>query len=124
MQTKKQQQVGETIKRSFGMVLLEQGVNIYRDALVSVTSVNMSSDLSLAKIYLSVYNSDNKLETLELIQREIRILKSELVRKIRRHVRRIPEIALYLDDTVDEIYRVNTLFDKLYEENQMGTEEE
>ena len=123
MQSKKQQQVGELVKRNFGMVLLEKGANIYNDALVSVTSVIMSSDLSLAKIYLSVYNTDNKLEIIQLLQNETPGLKSELVRRIRRHVRRIPDISLYMDDTLDEMYRVDALFDRLYEENQMGEQE-
>jgi ribosome-binding factor A len=38
-------------------------------------------------------------------------------------MRRIPDIAFYLDDTLDEMYRLNQLFDKLHDDKQMGNEE-
>ncbi|NNF35135.1 MAG: hypothetical protein HKN68_13560 [Saprospiraceae bacterium] len=40
-------------------------------------------------------------------------LKQSLVQRIRKHVRRIPNIEFYLDDTLDEIERIDALFDKL-----------
>jgi len=123
MQSKKQQQVSEIIRRNFGTVLFNLGPNIYGGALVTVTTVNMTPDLSLAKIYLSVYNTENKPEIIMLLNKEKRSLKSGLVHRIRRHVRRIPDIDFYLDDTIDEMYRVDQLFEKLYAENQMGEEE-
>ena len=40
-------------------------------------------------------------------------LKQALVKRIRKHVRRIPDIAFYEDDTLDEMYRLRDLFDNL-----------
>lgn len=123
MQTKRQSQIGELIKRNFGPVLQEQGSYIYGGAFVTVTNVIMSPDLALAKIYVSIYNTDSKETVLTQIRESKHGLKNALVRRIRRHVRRIPDIDFYLDEMVDEMYRVNALFDKLHEEKQMGEEE-
>jgi len=123
MPTKKQMQVAEIVKRNFGTVLLQNGINIYGNAFVTVTNVVMSPDLSLAKIYLSIYNADDKNEVLGMLRHHIYPLKSELVHRIRKHVRKIPNISLYLDETVDEMYRVDKLFNRLYAENKMGEEE-
>ena len=82
MQSKKQQQVAQIVKRNFGMVLFNEGMNIYQDALVTVTNVIMTPDLSTAKIYLSVYNADNKMEVIQLLNNQLRLLKSNLVCKI------------------------------------------
>ena len=58
MESKRQKQVAELIKRNFGTLLQQEGAYIYgSEALVTVTSVKMSPDMSLAKIYLSVYVS-------------------------------------------------------------------
>jgi len=47
-------------------------------------------------------------------------LKQALGNRIKKHIRRIPEIAFYLDDTLDEMYRLKGIFDRLHEDDQMG----
>jgi ribosome-binding factor A len=113
METKRQLQVGELLKRNFSTVLQEYGTNIYKNALVSVTQVKPSPDLSLAKIYVSVYGVEDKNTVVELLYENHSILKAELVRRIRKHVRRIPEIDFYLDDTLDEMYKIDELLSNI-----------
>lgn len=124
METKRQRQIGEIVRRHFSEVLQQEGSNIYKDALVTVTSVKMTPDLGLAKIYLSVYNTDNKQEVLLSLENEIVRLRQSFAHRVRKQMRRVPELGLYLDDTLDEMYRLNKLFDDLHDNNQMGSEEE
>ena len=123
MESIRQQQVGEMVKRHFGQVLLEEGSYIYGDAFVTITQVKMSSDLGLARIYCSVYNTENKQAVILGLQKEYRRLRQALGRRLRKKVRRIPEIEFFMDDTLDEMYRLNALFDKLHDDKQMGEEE-
>jgi len=124
MESKRQRQTGEIIRRHFSELLLQEGSNLSGGALVTVTMVKMSSDLGLAKIYLSVYNTENKQEVLLAFQQEAMRLRQSLARRVRNKMRRVPDIDFYLDDTLDEMYRLNSLFDKLHDDNQMGSEEE
>ncbi len=124
MESKRQKQIAEIVRRHFSDVLQQEGRYIYDNALVTVTSVKMSPDLGLAKIYLSVYNTDNKQGVVLNLEHEIVRLRQAFSQRVRRQMRRIPEIALYLDDTLDEMYRLNQLFDRLHDENQMGSGEE
>lgn len=124
MESIRQRQVGELIKRHFSSVLQQEGRYIYEDALVTVTNVKMSPDLMLAKIYVSVYNTMNKQGVVLEIQEHIHRLRQSLSQRIRKHVRRIPQLEIFLDDTLDEMYRLNSIFDRLHETNQMGSEEE
>ncbi len=120
--TKKQLQVGELIKRNFSMILLQEGSYIYgNDVLVSVTNVIMSSDLGIAKIYLSVYNTLEKDKVISIMEHHTKPLKHELAKRIRKHVRRIPNISFYIDETLDEIYKIDSIFDDLEKNNQMGS---
>ena len=122
-ESKRQKQTAEIIRRHFGTVLLQEGNYIYGDALVTITKVFVTPDISLAKIYLSVYNTDNKEQVVEKMIENIRSLKHSLSQRIRKHIRRIPDLSFYNDDTLDEMYKLNAMFDKLHDENQMGQEE-
>ncbi len=125
METKRQKQVAELIKRNFSHVLQSEGAYVFGTSpLVTVTSVKMSPDLGLAKIYLSVWNTENKQAVLLEMEEEHPRLRQSLGNRVRRQLRRIPDIAFYLDETLDEMYRVDALFNRLYAENQMPDEEE
>lgn len=113
MQSKRQLQVGEIIKRNFSEVLLQQGYNIYGSALVSVTNVVMSNDLSIAKIYLSLYNTEDKAATLGLIKEHTPKLRNELFQRLRKQMRKMPQIVFFEDETVDEMYKVDALFRRI-----------
>ena len=124
METKRQKQVGEMVRRNFGTVLLNEGSYIYGNALVTVTKVNMSPDLGIAKIYLSIYNTDDKQSVLLQLEHHRQKLRQSLAFRLKRHVRKAPYIELFIDDTLDEMYKLNKLFDKLEDENQMGKKDE
>ncbi|HRG21399.1 MAG TPA: ribosome-binding factor A [Saprospiraceae bacterium] len=113
METKRQLQLGELIKRNFSTVLQQEGRYIYGDVLVSVTKAIISPDLSQVKIYLSIYGSEEKEEILQNIENQTFQLKQALAQRIKSQIRRIPEIYLYIDDTLDEMYRVDGLLDKI-----------
>lgn len=123
-ESKRQLQVGSLAKRAFSNVLLESGRNIYGNIMVTVTDVKMSSDLGLAKIYVSVYGTENKLAVIAQLEENHHVLRQQFAHKLRKHVRRIPDIGIFLDDMLDEMYRIDGLFEKLRANNQMGKEEE
>lgn len=119
MESIRQKQVGELIRRYFSMILAEEGGFIYgRDKLVTVTNVKMTPDLLLAKIYISVYGTEIKQEVIfELEDNQVR-LRQSLGAKIGKQMRRMPEIAFFLDDTIDEMYRVQALLDRVQDDDQ------
>jgi len=124
METKRQRQVAELVKRNFGVLLQHEGGYIYgTEPMVTVTSVKMTPDLSLAKIYLSVFNTENKQAVMLTLDEERSRLRQGLAYRLKRQLRRIPDISFYLDDTIDEMYRVEAMLDRLYRENQMGSQE-
>ncbi len=113
MASKRQEQVAQMIKRNFSIVLSNEGLYIYGEALVSVTDVKMSPDLKLAKIYVSIFNTEDKDVVYDLLVQHTAMLKYELVKRIRKHVRRIPEIKIYRDDLIDEMYNIDDMLKKL-----------
>ncbi len=116
MESIRQKQVGELIRRFFGMILTEEGTNIYgRGKLVTITDVRMTPDLLVAKIYISVYGTEDKPEVILQLEEAHNLLRQALVGKIGKQMRRMPDIEFFLDDTVDEMYRVDDLLNRVGE---------
>ena len=123
-ESKRQQQVAEVIRRNFSTVLQQEGGYIYgNEVMVTVTSVSMTPDFGLAKIYLSIFNTENKQAVILQMEEGHHRLKQVLASFIRKKVRRMPEIAFYMDETLDEMYRINDMFKKLKDDEQLGKEE-
>lgn len=114
MQSKRQLQVAEQVKRHFSQVLQMEGFYIYGDqALVTVTSAAVAPDLSMAKIYLSIYNVDDKQEVIIQMRESVHRLQQGLAQRLKKHLRRVPRLEFFEDETLDEIYRINNMFDRL-----------
>ena len=124
METKRQKQINELLRRQFSMVLMDEGSYIFEKAMVTVTRVVVSPDLQNAKIYLSVFNTENKSEVMVSMDEHTHQLRHALAKRVGKQLRRVPEIAFYLDDSLDEYFRMEKLLADLRANNQMGREEE
>jgi len=125
MESKRQRQTAETIRRHFGVVLQQEGSYIFGvEPFVTVTKVFVTPDISQAKIYLSVFNVNDKEAVIDKVSENMHNLKKNLAHRIRKHVRRIPEIAFYNDETLDEMYKVNDLLDMVKKNDSKIREEE
>jgi ribosome-binding factor A len=121
MESKRQKQVAELVKRNFSLVMQEEAVNICgKSVFITVTKVNISPDMGYAKIYLSIFNTEHVQEPLLLLREELPSLKAKLGQRIRHQVRIIPNLALFYDDTIDEMYKVDGMMKKLEAEGQFG----
>jgi ribosome-binding factor A len=101
------------------MILTEEGRNIYgSDKLVTITDVKMTPDLLVAKVYVSVYGAENKQEVILLLEDNHTHLRQALASKVGKQMRRMPDLEYHLDDTVDEMYRVESLLNRISEEDK------
>ncbi len=124
METKRQKQINELLRRQFSMVLMEEGPNMFDKAMVTVTRVSVSPDLQNAKVYLSVFNTDHKQEVIMAMHENGSRLRYVLGGKVGKQLRRMPELQYFLDDSLDEFFKMDTLLRQLRADQQMGSEEE
>ncbi|KAA6301417.1 MAG: Ribosome-binding factor A [Candidatus Ordinivivax streblomastigis] len=80
--------------------------------MVSVTRVRISPDLSVAKAYLSIFPSEKGKELLDNINQNKKSVRYELGLRIGKQVRRIPELAFFLDDSVDYLENIDHLLNQ------------
>ncbi len=77
--------------------------------LISVTSVSVSPDLSVAKVYLSIFPSEKQTEFLEMIQGATKSIRYDLSQRTRYQLRQVPELHFYLDDSLDYLENIDRL---------------
>jgi len=78
----------------------EGGLN---GVLISVSKVTVPTDLSLAKVYLSIFPIDKAKELMTGIKINKAAIKHEIAQRTKHQLRRMPELFFYLDDSLDYI---------------------
>lgn len=111
MESTRLQKVNRLIQKELSEIFLLQ-TKASNGILVSVTSVRISPDLSIARAHLSIFPSEKGEEILKSIQENTKPIRFELGQRIRKQVRKIPELAFYLDDSLDYLENIDNLLNK------------
>lgn len=80
-------------------------------AMVSVTTVRVTADLSLARCYLSVFAGPDKKEVLESINLHAGKIRGEVGKRLK-NMRKIPELKYFIDDSLDYAMEIDRLLKK------------
>lgn len=108
-QTTRQQKVASQIQQDISSMFIKEAAGIVHGSLVTVSAVRMSPDLSLARVYVSIFPFANAQATLKKIKENVPFLRHELGRKVRNQLRIVPEIAFFLDDSLEHIENLEKL---------------
>lgn len=103
--------VGRLLQKELGDIFQKQTQGM-RGTLISVSSVRVSPDLGMAKIYLSVFPSEKAQELLSAIESNNKAIRYDLGQRVRMQLRKIPELSFYLDDSLDYIDNIDKLLNK------------
>lgn len=105
------ERLGSVIQRDLGQILQRN----YQPsgAFITVTKVKVTQDLSIAKVYLSVFTQDRDVQSIyKFIDEKQDEIRYELASKIKNQVRRIPELLFFEDDTAEYVNKMDKLFKK------------
>lgn len=89
--------------------IFRQKAGSFGGNMISVTHVEMSPDLSIAKAHLSIFPAENKEEILNSIKAENKMLRFELGKKVKNQLRKVPELHFFPDDSLDRAERISNL---------------
>ena len=90
-------------------IFLRKGGELAHGKMVSVTKVRVSPDLSFARIYISIYPSEGQESVLRGIQEHSPKIRFDMGQKVGRQLRIVPEIAFFIDDSLDYIDKIDRL---------------
>lgn len=107
METQRQKKIAGVIQEDIVDILqraaLEGGL---KGTLISVTKVSVTTDLSIAKVYISIFPNKDAEKLLEGIKSNAPLIKHELAQRTRNQLRRVPELSFFLDDSLDYIENI------------------
>jgi len=90
-------------------MLQREGTQLAGGKMVTVTVVRVSTDLSVARVYLSFFPADVNEEALKLIRAAARELRYDLGKRIGKQLRLNPELAFFGDDSADYSANIDRL---------------
>lgn len=106
------QKVGRLVQKDLGEIFQREGAALFPGKMITVTSVRVSPDLGLAKVYVSIFPTLGTEATLELIRHQAKTLRLELGKRVRHQLRIIPELAFFVDDSLDYIENIDRLLNQ------------
>lgn len=101
--------ISRLIQKELAMYFQLEAKNIVPGFMVSVTVVRISPDLSVAKVYLSVFPSSGSQEVLAKIKEVKGAIRRELGFKVKMQLRIVPDLYFFIDDSLDYINKIDDL---------------
>ena len=108
METTRQNKISRLLQKELSEIFLLQ-TKAMHGTLVSVSAVSISPDMSIARVYLSVFPSEKAEEMVKNINDNMKSIRYELGTRVRYQLRIIPELKFFVDDSLDYIEKIDSL---------------
>ncbi len=108
METNRQKKMGALLQEDLVDILQgEVRKNGITNLIISVSKVSVTTDLSIAKVYLSIFPTDKSSELLKAIQSNAPLIKHDLAQRVKNQLRKVPDLMFYVDDSLDYIEKID-----------------
>ncbi len=109
METTRQKKISGILQKDLIAILQRLLKDSMKNTLIaSVTKVKISPDLSVAKVYVSVFPVKASKEVFELIKESRGAIRNFLGVLVKNQIRRVPELSFFLDDSLDYIEKIDS----------------
>ena len=108
----RQLKVAREIQKDLAEIIRSKGMAAFGGAMVTVSEVRVSPDLSLAKVFVSIFPSEKAEAVMQTLQDNVRAYRGELGRIVAKQLRIVPELAFLLDTSLDYAEHIDELLKK------------
>lgn len=110
METKRQQKISKLIQKELSEIFRRE-IKTKGNIMITVTKVNVTSDMSYARVHLSVFGTDRDAKTnvVKEVNTKSRSIRGMLGERVRFQMRVIPELQFFEDDSLDYIENIDNL---------------
>jgi|TARA_B110000967_G_C18871061_1_gene555438 ribosome-binding factor A len=106
-ETNRQRKIAGVLQKDLVDVLQKAAQDGMKGVLISVSKVHVTSDLGVAKVYLSVFPSENREDIIKGVQFNTATIRFEMAKRTRNQLRRMPELLFFGDDTLDYLEEID-----------------
>lgn len=108
METNRQKKIGALLQEDLVDILQgEVRRNGINNLIISVSKVHVTTDLSIAKVYLSIFPTEKSGELLKAVESNTPLIKHDLAQRVKNQLRKVPDLLFYVDDTLDYIEKID-----------------
>jgi ribosome-binding factor A len=107
METTRQQKINSVLQKDLADILLREVV--VPNTMITVTRVNVTPDISLARVNLSIFATTDKTIALKQIQSKKSEIRRLLGERVKNQLRIVPDLQFFIDDSLDRIDRIDEL---------------
>ncbi|MBP5381013.1 MAG: 30S ribosome-binding factor RbfA [Bacteroidaceae bacterium] len=111
MDSTRQNKVARLIQKELGEIFVGQTRSMH-GVLVSVSACRISPDMSICRVYLSVFPSEKANEIVQNVNANQKQVRFELGNRMRHQLRIIPELKFFVDDSLDYAKHIDDLLQK------------
>ena len=101
MDSTRQNKYARLIQKEISEIFLKDGKNFYGNAFVTITTVRVSPDLALVKVYVSLFQSKDPEKVVKEINSHVKEIRKQLGNRMKNQIRHIPELVFYFDDSAE-----------------------
>jgi ribosome-binding factor A len=112
MDSVRQNKIARLLQKELATFFQVESRNLFPGKMITVTMVRVSPDLGVAKVYLSVFPNKPDEDFIAGVSVHNKAIRNALGKSIRHQVRVIPELAFYIDDSMDYVERIDKLLKK------------
>jgi ribosome-binding factor A len=105
----RQNKVNRLLQKDIAEIFQIEQHNLFKGKMITVTVVRVTADISMARIYLSIFPYKKEENYLEYINQHAKFIRNQLGKKIRYQLRIIPELYFFHDDSIDYAGRIDEL---------------
>ena len=109
METTRQNKISRLLQKDLAEIFQKEGRDFFRGIILSVTNVRISPDLSVARVYLSIFPSEKGKETLVEIKQLQSRIRGLLGQRVGKQLRIVPQLDFFIDDSLDYIDNIDRL---------------
>ena len=109
MDSIRQNKVARLIQRDLSEMFKQECKEYTEGAMLSVTAVRVSPDLSYAKIYVSIFPSERVEAVMKSLEEKNKSIRFILGKKVGKQMRIVPELRFFVDDSLDYIDKIDEL---------------
>ena len=113
MESTRQQKIAKQIQKDISDIFQRDKWGLFRNKLVSVSDVTVTSDLSIARIYLSMMMVNDKEEMIDRINSHKNEIRKLVGNKIGKQIRKVPDLQFYNDELQERAARIDSIIDNL-----------
>ena len=117
LEGKRQKQVAAVLEKELNDIFQRLGLSMIHGGMISIASVKITPDLFEARVYLSIFQVKDTQAVLHQFEEKYKEIRNELGKRVRHQLRSIPELKFFIDDTLDYVFKMEELLEKIKKED-------